>query len=293
MKSLAAFVVLGAHCLLGAQQSTRPPSSAQDGVIIQSAGINASTQEWGDSTSLGAYRISGDGYQRPLRPGKSDSQLGLIWQTTAPASLTSSRESLNSIGGLMRTVFIGETAGWLNDFGYTYSGSLTGPKSYTAWSQIQSYGSASNIRFGDYFDLTFAPGRMANFDFWFNATGTFGPPPTSLTELGGVYTAFNSLPGSVKTSQFLWAGSSISVNTWIPSLSASVPVTTYLVGVEDWRVDRGADGDYNDFLFALQFYGTDGSPVAAIPEPETWAAIAGFVALGFVVLRRFRLRQTY
>ena len=292
MKRLTAFVFLCAPCLLRSQQIALPPSSLQDGVIIHSAGINAGPRYWSSRTSLGAYRISGDGYQSPLHPGVADSQLRLIWTTIAPASLTYARQSLNNTGGLLRVIFIGETAGWLNDFGYTYSGNPTGPEAFTAWSQIQSYGGKPNIKFGDHFDLSLAPGQMADFDFWFNATGVFGSRPTSLTELGGVYTAFNPQHSSVNTSQFLWANSSISVNTWIPSLSTSVPIITYLVGIEDWRIDRGADRDYNDLVFALQFLKADGSSAStAIPEPVTWTILTGLLALGYVLISKFRSRQ--
>jgi hypothetical protein len=296
MRKLIVLLGLGLPCLVNAQLLSLPPSSSKDGVVIKPADVNGGTALWGSPTTLGAYQISGDGYQKPLHPGSADQELGLTWNYTPPSSLAAARQGINATGGIVRAIFVGETAGWLNDFGYTYSGVPSGQKSYTAWQRIQSFGAANNtnIKFGDYFDVNLAPGQMANFDFWLSAPGVMGPRPTSLTDLGGVYTAFNPSASSSPTQQYLWAASSLSVNTWIPSLSASAPVATYLAGIEDWRIDRGSDRDYNDFMFALQFYNSDGTPftATAVPEPGTWAAIAGVLAFGFVLVRRYCFPKT-
>ncbi len=277
MKRLFALIFLSVPCLLSAQQISLPPSSVQDGVIIQSAGINAGANYWGATTSLGAYRISGDGYQRPLRPGVADSQLGLIWKTTAPTSFTAASQNLNATGGIVRVIFLGETAGWLNDFGYTYNGVPTGSEAYTAWSQIQSYGCNPNIKFGDYFDLTLAPGAMGSLDFWFSANG--GSRSGEKTNQGGHYTLLGAPGVSGQPSQFLWANNNLAVNTWSQLLNESSLFDTYLIGMEDWRLDRGADRDYNDFQFAVQFLNADGTAQAIIPEPGQYAALAGMAAL--------------
>jgi len=291
MKRLAAFVFLCDPCLLSAQQIVLPPSSVQDGVIIHTAGINAGSTYWSSLNSLGAYQIYGDGYQQPLHPGSTDQQLGLVWNTSAPATLSKDRQYLNTSGGIVRAIYVGETAGWLNDFGYTYSGNPSDSHSYTAWKKIQSVGPNPSIQFGDYFDVTLKPGEMTHFDFWFSATGVFGRRPTTLTDAGGVYTLFNT-PECSNSSQFLWASNGIAANTWNPANSSSMLVNTYLVGVEDWRINRGADRDYNDLIFALQFLKTDGTAATAvIPEPSTWAIIAGLLALGYVTINRLRSRQ--
>ena len=279
-------------CLLKAQQLTLPPAASQDRVVVSTAGVNAGTTYWGDPATLGAYQISGDDYQKPLAIGSRDQELGLAWNASAPASLSADRQRINETGGTVRAIFVGETAGWLNDFGYTYSGSPSGPKSFTAWEQIQSFGTSPNIRFGDYFDVSVEAGKMSTFDFWFSAAGVSGSHPTSLTDLGGVYTAFTPAESSAQTQQYIWSDSSIYVNTWIPSISASVPVATYLVGIEDWRIDRGSDRDYNDFLFALQFYNADGTPLTVVPEPGVWSAIAGVAAFAFVLIRKHPLRRS-
>jgi hypothetical protein len=292
MRTLFVLVGLILPGLLTAQQLSLPPIASGDNVVSKALGVNSGANRWESQTTLYAYAFSGDDYQNPLHPGSSDQELGLTWNYAVPSSLSAERQRINTTGGTVRAIFVGETAGWLDDFGYTYSGRPSGPKAFTAWQQIQSYGAASNIKFGDYFDVTLAPGQMATFDFWFNATGVSGASPTSLIEQGGVYMAFNPSQNSSPTSQYLWAGSSIPVNTWIPSLSSAAPVATYLAGVEDWRIDRGSDRDYNDFVFALQFYNPDGSPLTVVPEPGTWAAIAGALALGFVLVRRFGYRRT-
>jgi len=293
MRKLMVLLGLYLPCLVNAQLLSLPSSSSNDSVLIESAGVNGGTALWGSSTTLGAYQISGDDYQKPLQPGSADQELGLTWNYTLPSSLAATLQSVNATGGTVRVIFVGETAGWLNDFGYTYSGQASGQKSFTAWEQIQSFGTAANIKFGDYFDVKLNPGQMAGFDFWFSATGVFGPRPTSLTDLGGVYQAFDSTANSSPTQQYLWSASSIAVNTWIPSLSAAAPVATYLAGIEDWRIDRGSDRDYNDLLIALQFYNSDGTPFTTVPEPGTWAAIAGALAFGFVLIHRYCFPKTH
>lgn len=188
----------------------------------------------------------------------------------------------------MRVIFLGETAGWLNDFGYTYSGNPTGPGSYTAWTDIQSNGCDRNITFGDHFDLSLAAGEMEGLDLWFKASGSWQKNRCGSNYTGGLYTLFNSPGADGGPSQFLWADRSINVNTWNPLLNDSALIDTYLISLEDWRLDRGADDDYNDFRFALQLLNADSTALANIPEPREYAAFFGLAVLTWAFLQKRR-----
>lgn len=273
-----------------AQFSTLPPSSNLDAITVHSAGLNAVSSHWQDPAGLGAYAISSDGYADPLSAGATDSHLGLVWQETVSAGVQSAKTALNSKGGVIRALFVGETAGWLNDFGYTYSGKPTGSESFTVFQNIQSVGAAPTVTFGNYVDISLLSGQASTFDFWYNSVGAPGlDTPSSATGRGGIYTAFNPLntdPSSA-TNQFLWARNPIKVSTWMPSIGAYANVDTYLVSVEDWRIAAGSDRDYSDFRFALQFFDATGTPLAQVPESSASAIVIGLGTLtGVFILRR-------
>ena len=229
------------------------------------------------------YAVTGDGTTDVIKPGVADQHLGLTWTTSAPTSLESTLARMNATGGTVRVIFVGESAGWLDSFGYTRSGNPTaGNQSYTAWKEIQTIGSNANISFGNYFDVTLAAGAMNSFDLWYSAAGVFGGSPTTKTSLGGVYTLFHNA-----SAQSLWASSSIAVNTVTATAPSGASVDTYLVSYEDWRLNAGSDADYSDLRIALQFFNPDGSAYdVSVPEPAAWATIVGLVTLLFVIARR-------
>lgn len=272
MRILISCLLFGFTSMIKAQPFVLPPSSTSDGVKSTSAGVNSSAAYWGNTNSLAAYAVAGDGYQDPLAPGQTDQHLGLSWTTTAPSDISNYLQQLNTTGGIVRVIFVGESAGWYNNFGYTYSGNPAGSKSYTVWQQIQSVGPLSDITYGDYFDVPLAAGVASTFDLWLDAASN---------DYGGVYTLFNNA-----SAQSLWAARSISLDTWIPSMAASSLVNTYLVSFEDWRLNQGADADYSDLRIALQFFNSDGSPLSSIPEPAAWVAVAGLFSFAGVLIKR-------
>lgn len=288
MRTLIALVLLGFPCLLGAQQIVMPPSADGDGSVTHTPGLNASSSFWGSPSSLAAYAVSGDSYQDPLSPGAADQHLGLTWTSSAPASLAGILERMNATGGSVRVIFIGESAGWLDSFGYTYTGDPTaGHQSFTAWKEIQSYGFLSNISFGDYFDVALPAGSASHFDFWYSAAGQGGSSPSYKTEKGGLYTLFHN-----SSLQSLWASQPLPVETSTQLAPAGVSVDSYLVSFEDWRLASGSDADYSDLRIALQFYNPDGSALA-IPEPASCAFILGTLGLlGALGLRCRRARHS-
>ncbi len=199
-------------------------------------------------------------------------------------------------GGTLRAIFLGESAGWLNDFGYTRSGNYTSG-AYTVFSDIQAV-TPANINFGDHVDINFGVGDdVSVFDFWLNGVGAMGSDNSAGlgTGAGGVYTAFhptNSTPyfaGQVK-----WAFPPLAVNTWVQALNSGAggyaDVYTYLLGWEDTRLNQD-DGDNNDFMIALQFYRADGTPFTPVPEPATYGAIGALALVGLIVRRRFQAKK--
>ena len=265
-----------------AQTWSLPPSSLVDGVAVQSAGFNSGSAYWGGSSSLGAYAVSGDGDSNRLAPGKPDAQLGITWTHAIPSSLFAAKSAVTARGGSIRAIFLGETAGGLNNFGYSYPGVPAGPGSYTAFSAIQSAGGSPTISFGQHVDVALAPGAASRFDFWFNAVDV---------PRGGVYSLFNTagLDTAGVAEQFLWSTRTLSVPTWVPSLGSYANIDTYLISVEDLRLSAGADRDYSDFRFALQFLDANGQSMAAlIPEPAHFAALLSLAVVAGVIYRRRR-----
>lgn len=279
-----------------AQLSAVPPSSTVDGIAVQAKGINAGTTHWDSPTSLGAYRYTSSGPATP-NMGAPDNILGLSWASSAPASFTASRS--NFPGGTFRAIFVGASAGWLNDFGYTYTGNLAGPDSFTVFKNISAASPGNTVSFGDHVDIPLLPGENQTFDFWLNGVGGNGEanPPVP-TDAGGVYSVIhptNSAP-YIAPGNVTWAQSPLMVSTWIPALSAYQDVATYLVGIEDWRLDRGSDNDRNDFLFAIQMFATTGGSsdqappfdLGPVPEPSTYGALGALFLVVAVGFRRIR-----
>lgn len=280
------------------QLSTLPPSSSTDGVVVGNIGVNSGASRWENPNTLGAYRFASDGNLGLPNMKSPDNVLGLSWNAGAPSAFSADWQRLNATGGTIRMIFVGESAGWLNDFGYTYSGNPTGPGSFTGFRNISAGIPNETIRFGDHLDVTLAPGEPRTFDFWFNGVGASGVDTSAPNSLGGVYTLIhpeNSTP-FLGTGNALWAQSPILVNTWIPATSSYTDVATYLVGLEDWRSDRSGDGDGNDFFLGFQIYFSQGTPLdpeaalelQPVPEPATYGALA---ALGLLGIACFRARR--
>lgn len=294
MKTVRAFTALAA--LAGssafAQLATLPPPSSADGVPVLGIGANAGATHWENTSTLGHYRIASD-VDLPLPSG-------LTWASTAPSAVTTNRATVGASGGTIRAIFTGESAGWYNDFGYTYNaGPVTGaPGSFTVFSNIQALPPAT-VAFGDHVDISFIANDplASNFDFWLNGTDSFTTAnPTPPTANGGIYTVFNqtnslpyNAPGNVRFAQ-----SPLLVSTWVPSAGAYVDVATYLVAIEDWRTDRGSDRDTSDFVFALQFFGPNGTPLGdtPVPEPSTYGLMGAAALLGLAAWRRKKAAKT-
>jgi PEP-CTERM motif len=281
VRAITALTVLAGSTAF-AQLATLPPPTAES---INPIGVNAGATHWEDPSTLEAFRVASDGTV-PLAGLASTA-----WTYTAPSAISTNLNAINQGGGTVRGIFTGETAGWYNDFGYTYDSTpvALGSESYTVFSDIQA--GSGTIHFGDYIDVRLLQGEAAGFDFWLNATDSFSTTnPMPPTTYGGVYTAFHAnnstpwiAPGNVR-----YSAEPLMVNTWVDASSSYRDVATYLVAFEDWRLDRAYDNDYSDFIFAVQFYDINGNPFGnnPVPEPSTYGLIGAVALLGLAAWRR-------
>jgi hypothetical protein len=271
-----------------AQLNPLPPSSVVDLVTPQSIGVNAGATHWDANPGLASYKFASDGTLGVPKPGSPDNVLGLNWASSS-AEVVDLLNQTNIYGGIVRAIFLGESARWLNDFGYTYSGNPQGPHSFTVYQNIQAMGPTPV--YGSYIDISLGAGAASTFDFWLNGVGGDGlvnpvPPTTN----GGVYTVFHpansnpyNAPGNV-----MMTTTALMVNTYIGATGTYQNKPAYLVAIEDWRLDCGCDQDNNDFMFALQFFKPDGRPClcGAVPEPSSYGLFGVAILISLIALRR-------
>ncbi len=184
-------------------------------------------------------------------------------------------------GGSVKVIFLGETAGWKDDFGFTRS---TAPGTYNPLvTDIENSLTPppGNIQSGWETFVDYAAG--STLDFWVNSGGDVGQ--------GGLFSAFgtaNQFSGTDMGNHVKWSTRSVNTNYFNGTSFVTAPVTTLLVGFEDTR--RGVsffDGDFNDVVVAFQFL-----PTQPIPEPSTYGLIGGLALLGLVGYRRFKRGKT-
>jgi len=276
VSALTALIGLSIGSTAFAQLSTLPANSSTDGVTPVPEGVNAGASHWDDPTKIKAYN-----YQEPTN---GYVPLAGTWNTGTPSAVSSGWSSIQSDGGTINTIYVGETAGWQNDFGYTYGGSpVTDPTdSFTVWNSIKGdSGQPGSPNFGDSFAINFLAGDpfATNFDLWLN---TGGNP-------GGVDTILNPSNSVPNQNHVKWLSTPIELNTWVAADSKYEDVKTYLFAVEDWNLnDSRDDNDFSDLILAVQLYGPNGTPLGNTPVPEasTYGLVGAAGLLGLAALRR-------
>jgi hypothetical protein len=192
-------------------------------------------------------------------------------------------------GGTVKTIFLGESAGSLTDFGYIKSPILSPIESNTfvplatdidnnngfiasGWETYASYGAGQVL------------------DFWINNPGTYNPGGAYFSFAFGTTSAYAQGDATSHT-RYTWKNV---MTTFQNDLGVVVTenVLTLVVAFEDLRPGNGqsgeaptpVDGDYSDFIVAFQFLPTQ----VAVPEPSTYGLIGAGALLGLVGYRRFK-----
>jgi hypothetical protein len=293
--ALAAITAISSSAF--AQLNPVPYSSNLDGVFVQPIGNNAGALYWGNPAGLQAYQFASNDNLNTPKPGTPDNKLGLNWGVAPTGHVASIMNHINLNGGSIRAIFLGESAGWLNDFGYTTTGNpadvVTTPGlewtsgSFSLWNDIQAVAPGSGIAFGQYADISLAIGQASQFDFWINGANSFSTVNGPVASPGGYYTAFDPSRGNPAVANVRWTQSALTVRNYVDGTLANDQwAATYLVGFEDVR-PHAADGDHNDFMFAVQFFDSNGRPFSPVPEPSTYGLIGAVALLGLVARRRF------
>ncbi len=202
-------------------------------------------------------------------------------------------------GGSVKTIFLGETAGNSNDFGYVKfpnAGGI-GNESNLNWlaTDIENgYIDAGNVTSGQEAYVHYSAGETVDF-FLYNPGiphADQGLGAWFVLGQGGLEAYLHN--GAVAGySHYRWTVQQI-MTEYVDGTGATVQglVDTLLVSFEDFTVKQNPNqnnpieipnADYSDFIFAFQFL-----PSQAVPEPSTYGLMGAAALLGLVGYRRFK-----
>lgn len=203
------------------------------------------------------------------------------YPNTAPSGVITGSKYINSV----EIVFLGETAGWWDDLGYTLNGT-----DHLLADGVQAFGGSPNRAFGDYAYFKLDEGETL--DFFVTGSGVYTQDGVvTVGPYGGKYSVFSNGANSY------W-GTLVPLTSVRNTLTQDFTSPAWSVfGVEDispvaedgtvaippnWK----EKADYNDFLFAVR-YGWD-IPQGPVPEPSTYGLIGAAALLGLIAYRRFK-----
>ena len=185
------------------------------------------------------------------------------------------------IGGSVKVIFLGETAGWRNDFGYTPS-NLPGTYVPLATDIENNFTTpGGNVQSGWETVVNYAP--ATSLDFFLNSGGDVGQ--------GGLFYAFggaNQFSGADATVHTRWSTRMVTTTYFNGTSVVTEDINTLLVGFEDVRAgNQYYDADFNDFVVGFQFLPTQ----TPVPEPSTYGLMGAAALVGIVGYRRFKQKK--
>jgi hypothetical protein len=204
--------------------------------------------------------------------------------TTAPLDATwtqgfaDTSSFFSATGGTAKVIFLGESAGNLNDFGFIKQGAaLNNVANYVPLaSEIDNNNGLIASGWETYVNY----GAGEKIDFWLNSVDGGGNSGTYFSF--GLNGAPNMFAGGGAAANVKYKTVSVNTQYFDGTSVITAPVNTLVVSFEDQRLGA-TDADFTDFIFAFQFLPTQLPPV---PEPSTYGLMGAAALVGLVALRR-------
>lgn len=178
---------------------------------------------------------------------------------------------------VVKVTFLGNTAGWLNDFGINLGNTnVSGGTASTLWHTIMG----GSPEFGSQTGFTQGAGDPTLIDFWLNSNEE---------TMGGTYSMFypeTSEPSNTGLPEFDYSARGQVFDVFDDG--SGVDRSVLVIAIEDFR---NFDDDFSDMFFAIEIGTRFGEPQFPVPEPSTYGLIGTFLLLGLVGSRFARRKS--